>query len=106
MRHSADSAHLADRAADVGVRQDDGGLALEGVEIPALKSFAGFGGGQELLDLVYEGRGIGVGGGRIRLCRLVHPHDQFGQRVEPCKPGIADHELEQGGVVLSAMEIR
>ena len=39
-----------------------------------------------------------AGGSRRRVIggeQLVDLHDQLGDRVQPCKPGVADHQLQQ-----------
>ena len=64
------SPHRSFRTAPhVGVREDDGGLALQRIEIAALESFAGLRRGQQLLDLIDQRRGVGVGRRRIRSRR-------------------------------------
>ena len=57
--------HRLDCAPYVGVGHDDGGLALQRVEVAALKAFAGFRCGQQLLDLIDERGGIRVSRRRI-----------------------------------------
>lgn len=59
--HNSLLPHRLDGAADVGMGHDDGRLALERVEIAAVKTFAVLRRGQQLFNLVDERRGICIG---------------------------------------------
>ncbi len=75
--------------------EDDHWLSLQGFEVAAREPVPFFRRREQLFDLIGERRRIDANRTTFPAHRFVDPDDQAGQRVQPCEPGIVDHELQE-----------
>ncbi len=87
---------------------DDGGLALNGVEVFSLENVAGLGGCKHLASQGNGGASIFRGDGSFAGESFVDAHHEFRNVVEPGELLVVDHQAEQfarGDVAVDAFVV-
>jgi hypothetical protein len=86
---------VVEEAGELGVVDDDRGVALYGVEVFFLEGVAGFRGDEHLSSKSNGSAGVFRSDGLLGGESLVNPHDEFGNVVKPGELGVVDDQAEK-----------
>jgi len=86
---------VVEQASELGVVDDDRGVALNGVEVFFLEGVAGFRGDEHLSSKSNGSAGVFRSDGLLGSESFVNPHDEFGNVVKPGELGVVDDQAEK-----------